>query len=236
MTDNIPYDIPLLDCDKVTHKLPWYRTISVEKLHRIVRNLDQEPSTDLWGALSIDDGTSNGQTIHIICLMLLHMRGNIVPGGKFPEITHDLFDIYQNLLENMREVDPKFEDLKQIILSAGSSAPTIQGLAQIFVNQDILDTEMPCSICQEVPEADTLITKLPCNHWFHGMCIAPWLWKHRCCPFCRQVIPDKGEHAPGSESEYTNSIDLYIIRSSSYYTGSDLTVDNINHSIASNYD
>lgn len=48
-----------------------------------------------------------------------------------------------------------------------------------------------CSICMETVEIGTEVTVLPCQHWFHGECVASWLGEHDSCPHCRRGIMPK---------------------------------------------
>ena len=51
-----------------------------------------------------------------------------------------------------------------------------------------------CTICvSEIEENDEVA--LPCGHKFHGRCLAPWLWRTRNCPNCREE-PDTPESGP----------------------------------------
>ncbi|GAB5355079.1 hypothetical protein AAMO2058_000174900 [Amorphochlora amoebiformis] len=56
---------------------------------------------------------------------------------------------------------------------------------------DYEDNEaMKCSICLTSYDNGDRLLKLPCNHLFHGDCVACWVEaKHR-CPLCRQHIND----------------------------------------------
>ena len=45
-----------------------------------------------------------------------------------------------------------------------------------------------CSICMDNVEMGTLVTVLPCSHWFHEQCITAWLTQHGTCPHCRHEI------------------------------------------------
>ena len=46
-----------------------------------------------------------------------------------------------------------------------------------------IDYNKNCSICME--DNSDLWKSLPCNHWFHKLCINKWLKKNRTCPLCR---------------------------------------------------
>merc|ERR1712216_100830 len=46
-----------------------------------------------------------------------------------------------------------------------------------------------CSVCQEVvSDEQQELTRLPCNHTFHGACIHKWLQEQPTCPTCRTPV------------------------------------------------
>ncbi|CAN6181698.1 unnamed protein product [Urochloa humidicola] len=56
-----------------------------------------------------------------------------------------------------------------------------------------------CAVCtEEIAVADAVV-RLPCAHWYHGGCIAPWLGIRGTCPMCRAELPprDAGEREGG---------------------------------------
>ncbi|KAK2796313.1 hypothetical protein FQN50_009604 [Emmonsiellopsis sp. PD_5] len=68
------------------------------------------------------------------------------------------------------------------------------------------DGTADCGICMEKVEADCEVTMLPCDHWFHGTCIEPWLDEHDTCPHCRRVIApipptDSSNGGPSTERQ-----------------------------------
>ncbi|KAK1754471.1 hypothetical protein QBC47DRAFT_218467 [Echria macrotheca] len=70
-----------------------------------------------------------------------------------------------------------------------------------------------CVICVDEMSIGEKASVLPCNHFFHGECVTPWLKQHNTCPVCRQSIepepvkPEKAAqfanehepHAPGAQ-------------------------------------
>ncbi|TKW32317.1 hypothetical protein SEVIR_2G160700v4 [Setaria viridis] len=56
-----------------------------------------------------------------------------------------------------------------------------------------------CAVCtEEIAVADAVV-RLPCAHWYHDGCIAPWLGIRGTCPMCRAELPpwDSGEDECG---------------------------------------
>ena len=46
-----------------------------------------------------------------------------------------------------------------------------------------------CAVCRlEFEVGDTLAT-LPCAHFFHAECVAPWLKTNKTCPCCKRELP-----------------------------------------------
>ncbi len=46
-----------------------------------------------------------------------------------------------------------------------------------------------CSVCKEEFDIQSKLIKLPCNHYFHGECVKPWLEQRNSCPTCRFELP-----------------------------------------------
>ncbi|CAH9100735.1 unnamed protein product [Cuscuta europaea] len=46
-----------------------------------------------------------------------------------------------------------------------------------------------CAICLEDMEVNEMVTRMPCDHKFHGDCIVQWLGKGHVCPLCRFEMP-----------------------------------------------
>ncbi|CAL4905465.1 unnamed protein product [Urochloa decumbens] len=46
-----------------------------------------------------------------------------------------------------------------------------------------------CAVCTEEVAAGQAVVRLPCAHWYHAGCIAPWLRIRATCPTCRAELP-----------------------------------------------
>ncbi|CAL5092711.1 unnamed protein product [Urochloa decumbens] len=46
-----------------------------------------------------------------------------------------------------------------------------------------------CAVCTEEVAARQAVVRLPCAHWYHAGCIAPWLRIRATCPTCRAELP-----------------------------------------------
>lgn len=46
-----------------------------------------------------------------------------------------------------------------------------------------------CAVCTEEIAAADAVARLPCAHWYHHGCIAPWLGIRATCPMCRAELP-----------------------------------------------
>ncbi|RLN33516.1 E3 ubiquitin-protein ligase SDIR1-like [Panicum miliaceum] len=49
-----------------------------------------------------------------------------------------------------------------------------------------------CAVCTEEVAAGQAVVRLPCAHWYHAGCIAPWLRIRSNCPTCRAELPREG--------------------------------------------
>lgn len=45
-----------------------------------------------------------------------------------------------------------------------------------------------CFICADKLEEDNIISRLPCQHYFHRQCVVSWLCYKETCPMCRHHI------------------------------------------------
>lgn len=81
-----------------------------------------------------------------------------------------------------------------------ASEQAIRSLQTKRVDREMLgdDGKAECSICMDNVEIGNEVTVLPCNHWFHGDCVASWLREHNTCPHCRKPIPSSSERRRGS--------------------------------------
>ncbi|PUZ70049.1 hypothetical protein GQ55_2G193200 [Panicum hallii var. hallii] len=66
---------------------------------------------------------------------------------------------------------------QRVMVPAAMVAP--EGLAGVSV----------CAVCTEEVTAGQAVVRLPCAHWYHAGCIAPWLRIRNNCPTCRAELP-----------------------------------------------
>lgn len=50
--------------------------------------------------------------------------------------------------------------------------------------------EIFCAVCLSDFQCDEVISKLPCNHEFHAVCVKKWLHFKLTCPICRKRLSD----------------------------------------------
>ncbi|GJN15934.1 hypothetical protein PR202_gb02881 [Eleusine coracana subsp. coracana] len=58
-----------------------------------------------------------------------------------------------------------------------------------------------CAVCTEDIAVADAVVRLPCAHWYHHGCIAPWLGIRSTCPLCRAELPPKEDDAGEEEEE-----------------------------------
>jgi len=55
-----------------------------------------------------------------------------------------------------------------------------------------------CAVCQDAFSQGDKALQLPCEHFFHGDCVRPWLKDHNTCPTCRyELQTDDQEYEQG---------------------------------------
>lgn len=64
-----------------------------------------------------------------------------------------------------------------------------------------------CAICREGFALGDLLKRLPCQHEFHGACVATWLKVNNTCPICRCQLPEAGM-LEGEEDEVEQALEI----------------------------
>jgi len=74
-----------------------------------------------------------------------------------------------------------------------ASQAAIDKLQVRELDEKMLDTEgkARCVICVDEMCKGEQATVLPCNHFFHGECVTPWLKQHNTCPVCRRSVEEE---------------------------------------------
>ncbi|KAG8545213.1 hypothetical protein GDO81_021211 [Engystomops pustulosus] len=75
-----------------------------------------------------------------------------------------LDSIVTQLLGQLENTGPPPADKEKI-----SSLPTVT------VTQEQVDLGLECPVCKDDYTVSEQVRQLPCNHFFHGDCIVPWL-------------------------------------------------------------
>ncbi|CAL4898233.1 unnamed protein product [Urochloa decumbens] len=68
---------------------------------------------------------------------------------------------------------------QQRVASVPAAVEAPEGVAGVSV----------CAVCTEEVAAGQAVVRLPCAHWYHAGCIAPWLRIRTTCPTCRAELP-----------------------------------------------
>ncbi|KAK0740054.1 hypothetical protein B0T18DRAFT_490831 [Schizothecium vesticola] len=71
-----------------------------------------------------------------------------------------------------------------------ASQAAIDALEVKDVDDKMLSAEggARCVVCVEDLTKGEKVTALPCQHFFHGECVVPWLKMHNTCPSCRGAV------------------------------------------------
>ncbi len=151
--------------------------------------------------------------------------GTPMPGNPFALLSQIMMNP-----ANARDGDAVFsqEALDRVISqlmeqNAGSTAPppaaeeAIRSLPTKKVEESMMgnDGKAECSICMDSVEIGEDVTALPCQHWFHGVCVTAWLKEHDTCPHCRKGISKPPGDAQRSQSEQPSQSRRSIHRRSS---------------------
>ncbi|KAI3864737.1 hypothetical protein MKX03_022948 [Papaver bracteatum] len=77
-----------------------------------------------------------------------------------------------------------------------TSKEVVANLPTIIVTKETL-TRLgfgeECAVCSENLVINDKMQEFPCKHWFHPLCLMPWLEKHNSCPklVCRHELPTR---------------------------------------------
>ncbi|KAG8432049.1 hypothetical protein GDO86_019516 [Hymenochirus boettgeri] len=107
-----------------------------------------------------------------------------------------LDSIVTQLLGQLENTGPPPADKEKI-----TSIPTVT------VTQEQVAGGLECPVCKEDYAIEEKVRQLPCNHFFHGDCIVPWLELHDTCPVCRKSLngEDSARQTPSSEASASNN-------------------------------
>jgi hypothetical protein len=77
-------------------------------------------------------------------------------------------------------------------------SPALEGeidknLVSYYINKDNIDlhnSDHLCAICMADYGINDKVSRMPCNHIYHDICLRQWLsTRHANCPYCRAIIP-----------------------------------------------
>ncbi|KAK4237722.1 hypothetical protein C8A03DRAFT_15768, partial [Achaetomium macrosporum] len=78
-----------------------------------------------------------------------------------------------------------------------ASQAAIDRLQTKELDDKMLSVCSKCVICVDDMVKGEKAAVLPCDHFFHGECVTPWLKQHNTCPVCRrsvEVEKDEGKN------------------------------------------
>ena len=73
-----------------------------------------------------------------------------------------------------------------------ASKNAIEKLKKYKINEEKIKEfgfENSCAVCKDEFIIGEECLSMPCNHYFHGNCILPWLKERNSCPICRYELP-----------------------------------------------
>ncbi|XP_067653434.1 uncharacterized protein [Haliotis asinina] len=107
------------------------------------------------------------------------------------DLPQDPVDLmFQNVITQMLAVHPEL---------LGDQAPppvpqtVIDNLPSLTATHDNIDDDITCPVCLCHFQHGEAMTRLPCHHLYHPLCIQAWLAKSGTCPVCRHSLHNEGE-------------------------------------------
>ncbi|GAB2288991.1 hypothetical protein Dimus_023294 [Dionaea muscipula] len=100
------------------------------------------------------------------------------------------FDLGDDGFDDLEWDDMLIESGENLTGNPPAAKSVIENLPIVeFVNTSLLDDEILCAICKDEFSVEEKARQLPCCHYYHGDCIAPWLRIRNTCPVCRYELP-----------------------------------------------
>ncbi|KAK3595436.1 hypothetical protein CHS0354_003431 [Potamilus streckersoni] len=100
--------------------------------------------------------------------------------------SRDILDVmFENVILQMLAVYP---DLLGEQAPPPASKAAIDALPTRIASAEDIEQNVSCPICLCPWELQEVMSKLPCRHLFHPLCIKAWLAKSGTCPVCRQTV------------------------------------------------
>ena len=68
----------------------------------------------------------------------------------------------------------------------------VESLKKYKINEEKIKEfgfENACAVCKDEFNIGEECLSMPCNHYFHGNCLMPWLKERNSCPVCRYELP-----------------------------------------------
>ena len=68
----------------------------------------------------------------------------------------------------------------------------VESLKKYKINEEKIKEfgfENSCAVCKDEFNIGEECLSMPCNHYFHGDCLIPWLKERNSCPVCRYELP-----------------------------------------------
>ena len=73
-----------------------------------------------------------------------------------------------------------------------ASKKAVEKLKKYKINEEKIKEfgfENACAVCKDEFNIGEECLSMPCNHYFHGNCLMPWLKERNSCPVCRYELP-----------------------------------------------
>ena len=126
-----------------------------------------------------------------------NLQGNIFENRR--RRTNRLFDLITNYFILQNYNDNIDNIINQIMLNdtnkygnPPASKNSIEKLKKYKINEEKIKEfgfENSCAVCKDEFNIGEECLAMPCNHYFHGNCLLPWLKERNSCPVCRYELP-----------------------------------------------
>ena len=134
--------------------------------------------------------------------------------------TNALFDLITNFYIIQNDNDYIDNIINYIMLNdpnkygnPPAAKKAVEKLKKYKINEEKIKEfgfENSCAVCKDEFNIGEECLSMPCNHYFHGNCLLPWLKERNSCPVCRYELPTDDKDFEEMKKQKLNKVNNSI--------------------------